>query len=84
MIDRELLEEMRQDMLREAYEDSMIEHKMRTDFDYFMEVLFDAHSEDIYELKQSIIKDLDEYGWDIPVDDVLCELVDEVQEIEDE
>ena len=46
----EMKEELRQDMLREAYEDERYEVEMRGNDDYFYDAITDAFSEEISDM----------------------------------
>jgi len=51
MIDAELLEELRQDMIQESWEDEQHEYKMRRDDDYFGDELANMFEDTIRQVE---------------------------------
>ena len=57
---QEFMEEIRHDMLREAYEESQQEKKMHGDFDYAFETL---GGNELHEELRQLEAKLNAYGW---------------------
>lgn len=65
MVDRELLKEMRKDILEESKRDEEHEHKIRTDYEYALEEL-DKSECPLHQAVATIrrmSKEMNEYGW---------------------
>jgi len=58
----EEMEELRQDMLREAWEDERYEVEMRSNDDYFYDAITDMFSAEINELMVNIEEYCENYG----------------------
>ena len=61
MMTSDFVAEMRQDMLEEDRRDELIERRMRTDFDFFLEQINFA---EFQEMAADIRKLCDKYGYD--------------------
>ncbi len=64
MIDREMMEEMRQDMLQDRWEDEQHEIKMRNDDDYFYDELVDKYVAELDDIRFKIENYCEDYGRD--------------------
>ena len=72
---REEMEELRQDMLAEARQEEIEEHKLRTDFDYAVEtIVSNFELQEAYEQFEKAAKVLTDYGWEMSPLDVFNEL----------
>ena len=62
---RELKEEMRQDMLNEARQDAAYEHRMRTDWEFALDQLDDGQCsiENAVKTLKLVSKKLNDLGW---------------------
>ncbi len=64
---RKQMEELRQDMLDEARQDEIEECRLRRDYDYIMEKVFeDFELQDAYIQFEKASKFLAEYDWEMP------------------
>jgi len=73
----EEMEELRQDMLRESYEDEAFEIEMRNDFDKFLDIQADAYVDDLTDAMDGIRKDLENYGWYEDPKEILIRIIEE-------
>ena len=71
MTDREMLEEFRQDMIREDREEYLREQQMYKDFDYAWDTLDrEIDLEGAVRDVRRFIKRMEDYGWEVSIQDV--------------
>ena len=69
--DAEAMEEFREDMKREAYEDDCYERKMHSDEEYCLSQLSPDMVEDAVALLKLTVKTMAKYGHEITVQDLM-------------
>ena len=60
------MEELREEMKREAWEEEQLERKLRTDYEFAFEYFAEIHNLDsaINDIKQ-FVEDMNKYGWEM-------------------
>ena len=72
----ELLEEMRQDMKQEFYEEQEEERKLRVDEDFAIEVLLNQSDQMTVAIEalEKMLVSINSYGWEFSINRVLDEV----------